>query len=101
MKKEVRKLFLGETFEEKRSILKDRAYYGYNTLYDCYDRCSYEKERIYEKYARLLHDNCDMVERYGVKSYNTFMFTIHAEIIKDGVRYYVLITPSHNYFIEL
>lgn len=102
MKKNIIKsLNLGETFTRKSGILPSAYYSDYKTLFEAYDRPSYTKEQIYNKYEKMLHENADSVQAYGVRSYNTFMFTIHAEIVKDGQRYYIYITPSYNYFIEI
>ena len=98
MKKEKRYLNLGEEFKEKNNLYIRGNYDG---LYDCYDRPSGRKAYIYDYYERLLRDNADRVERYGVASYNTMIITLEADIIKDGKRYYIYITPSYNYFMEL
>lgn len=98
MKKEKRYLNLGEEFKEKNNLYIRGNYDG---LYDCYDRPSGRKAYIYDYYERLLRDNADRVERYGVASYNTNIITLEADIIKDGKRYYIYITPSYNYFMEL
>ena len=98
MKKEKRYLNLGEEFKEKNNLYIRGNYDG---LYNCYDRPSGRKAYIYDYYERLLRDNADRVERYGVASYNTMIITLEADIIKDGKRYYIYITPSYNYFMEL
>ena len=98
MKKEKRYLNLGEEFKEKNNLYIRGNYDG---LYDCYDRPSGRKAYIYDYYERLLRDNADRVERYGVASYNTNIITLEADIIKDGKRYYIYITPSYNYYMEL
>lgn len=98
MKKEKRYLNLGEEFKEKNNLYIRGNYDG---LYDCYDRPSGRKAYIYDYYERLLRDNADRVERYGVASYNTMIITLEAIIQKDGKRYYIYITPSYNYYMEL
>ena len=98
MKKEKKYLQLGEQFQEKNNLYIRGNYDG---LCDCYDRPSGRKAYIYDYYERLLRDNADRVERYGVASYNTMIITLEADIIKDGKRYYIYITPSYNYFMEL
>lgn len=98
MKKEKRYLNLGEEFKEKNNLYIRGNYDG---LYNCYDRPSGRKAYIYDYYERLLRDNADRVERYGVASFNTMIITLEADIIKDGKRYYIYITPSYNYFMEL
>ena len=98
MKKEKRYLKLGETFQEKNNLFI-RGNYDY--LYQCYDRPSGRKVYIYDYYERLLRDNADRVECYGVASYNTMIITLEAVIQKEGKRYYIYITPSYNYYMEL
>ena len=98
MKKEKKYLQLGEQFQEKNNLFI-RGNYDY--LYDCYDRPSGRKAYIYDYYERLLRDNADRVECYGVASYNTMIITLEAIIEKEGKRYYIYITPSYNYFMEL
>ena len=97
-RKEKKYLQLGEEFKEKNNLYIRGNYDG---LYDCYDRPSGRKVYIYDYYEKLLRDNADRVERYGVASYNTMIITLEADIIKDGKRYYIYITPSYNYFMEL
>lgn len=97
-RKEKRFLQLGEQFEENKKLFIRGNYDG---LYNCYDRPSGRKVYIYDYYEKLLYDNADRVERYGVASYNTNIITLEAIIQKDGARFYVYITPSYNYFLEL
>lgn len=98
MKKEKRFIQLGEQFQEKNNLFIKG---NYDYLYDCYDRPSGRKAYIYDYYERLLRDNADRVECYGVASYNSMIITLEAIIEKEGKRYYIYITPSYNYFMEL
>ena len=98
MKKEKKYLKLGETFQEKNNLYIRN---NYDWIYDCYIRPSGQKVYIYEYYEKLLHDNADRVERYGIASYNTNVISLEAIIQKEGKRYYIYITPSYNYFMEL
>lgn len=91
---------LGEDFKQKKNLRCDYLR-EYKALYNCYTRPSQSKIYVYNKYFNLLKDNCDDIIRYGVRSYNTFMITLHAEIIKDNKKYYVFITPSYNYIEEI
>ena len=97
-RKEKRYLQIGEQFQEKNNLYIRGEYKG---LFECYDRPSYRKEEIFNYYRRLLNDNADKVKRYGIASYNTMMITLEAIIEKDGVNYYLYITPSYNYFMEI
>ena len=98
MKKEKRYLQIGERFEEKNNLFIRG---NFDSLFNCYDRPSYRKENIYGYYLRLLQDNADDVERYGVASYNSMIITLEAIIKKEGKRYYIYITPSYNYYMEI
>lgn len=98
MKKEKRFIQLGEQFQEKNNLFIKG---NYDYLYDCYDRPSGRKAYIYDYYERLLRDNADRVECYGVASYNSMIITLEAIIEKEGKRYYIYITPSYNYYMEL
>lgn len=91
---------LGEDFKVKKGLRCDYLK-EYKTLYQCYNKPSYSKEKIYNYYFDLLKNNSDDILRYGVRSYNTFMITLHGEIIKDNKTYYVMITPSYNYIEEI
>lgn len=100
-KREVKKINLGEDFEIVNNNKINYYCKQFKTMYQCYNRPSQEKESIYNYYYNLLLNNCDSVLSYGVRSYNTFMITLNAIIEKDNKRYYVLITPAHNYIIEI
>ena len=97
-RKEKRYINLGEDF-----LLKNDLYIrgNYDGLYDCYNRPSGRKAYIFDYYRRLLENNADRVIRYGIGSYNCNIITLEADIIKDGIKYYVYITPSYNYIMEL
>lgn len=91
-----------ETFKRKNNIYYNNYYSGsYKTLNQCYDRPSTTKQWIYNKYYDLLLNNTDSILDYGVRSYNTFMITLEAIIKKNNKKYYIMITPSYNYFMEI
>ena len=99
-------LFLGEDFTYNKNIdkyynNKDFLDLDYKTLYQCYNTCSNIKHNIYNYYEKLLHNNCDVVYQYGVRSYNQMMFTLHGVIKKDNKYYYIVITKSNNYYKEI
>lgn len=98
MKKEKRYLQLGEQFQEKNNLYIRGNYWG---LYQCYDRPSGRKAYIYDYYLQLISQNVDRVKNYGIASYNSMIITLEAIIEKEGKRYYIYITPSYNYFMEL
>ena len=97
-------LNLGEEFEPKKAIIKDyeSGYLNeFKYLFQCYDRPSQTKERVYNYYYDLLVENCDKIINYGVRGFNSCTISLHAIIIKDGKKYYLLITKNHNYYTEL
>lgn len=101
MKKEKRIINLGEEFKENKKMEQGEYYKEFKTLRECYEKWSDTKERVYNYYRRLLNDNTDKVEKYGVRSYNSMVIVLHAIVEKDNKKYYLVITPSHNYFNEI
>jgi hypothetical protein len=91
----------GEEFKRKNNIYYSYYYNNFKSLNQCYDRPSYSKVNVYNKYYDLLLKNADSVLEYGVRSYNTFMITLEAIIKKNNKKYYLMITPSYNYFMEI
>lgn len=92
----------GEEFKRKNNIYYNNYYSNnFKSLNQCYDRPSTTKQWIYNKYYDLLLNNTDSILEYGVRSYNTFMITLEAIIMKNKKRYYLMITPSYNYFMEI
>lgn len=92
---------LGEDFKKVSNKKIDIFNKRFLTINQCYERPSYSKINIYNYYYDLLLKNCDSVLYYGVKSYNTFKISLNAIIKKDNIKYYVLITPAHNYILEI
>lgn len=100
MKKEKRIINLGEEFQENKKM--EQGYWDeFKRLDQCYQTCSTAKNRIYNYYKELLEKNADNVEKYGVRSYNSMVIVLHAIVEKDNKKYYLVITPAHNYFNEL
>lgn len=100
MKKEKKKIMLGEEFVENKKM--QQGYYSdFLELEDCYGRCSERKRYIYNYYFNLLHNNCDRVLAYGVRSFNSMIIVLHAKVEKDGKLLYLVITPSYNWFNEI
>ena len=100
MKKEKRIINLGKEFKENKNF--NMEYWNeFKTLRECYEKWSDRKENIYNYYKNLLLDNTDKVEKYGIRSYNCNVIILHAIVEKDNKKYYLVITPSHNYFNEL
>lgn len=92
---------LGETFFENKKMEQGEYYKEFKTLSDCYSRWSDAKERVYNYYRTLLIDNCDIVKNYGIRSYNSNVIVLHAIVEKDNKKYYLVITPAHNWYKEI
>lgn len=100
MRKEKRKIELGEEFVENKKMTQE-YYTEFLSLRNCYGRWSDRKEYIYNYYYNLLQKNSDSVIDYGVRSYNSMIIVLRAIIKKDDKKYYLVITPSHNWFVEV
>ena len=100
MKKEKKKIMLGEEFTENKKM--EKGYYSeFKTLGDCYNSWSYRKQAVFDNYKNLLNNNCDEVLNYGIRSYNSNVIILHAEVMKENKKYYLVITPSYNWFNEI
>ena len=93
-------LNVGEDFKRKNNIKND-YFKEYYTLNQCYNKWSIYKQQIYNYYYDLLQKNCDSVINYGIRGFNCMIITLHAIIKKNNKKYYLLITPKNNYFMEL
>ena len=100
MKKEKRKIEIGEEFVENKNLTLS-YYEDYKTLRQCYGKWSDAKENVYNHYRDLLVKNTDSVISYGIKSYNANIITLHAKVEKDNKILYLYITPSHNWYNEI
>lgn len=100
MKKEKKKIMLGEEFVENKKMQQD-YWTEFRPLESCYDRCSFRKINIYNYYYELLQKNTDRVISYGVRSFNTMIIVLHAIVEKDNKKLYLVITPSYNWFNEI
>ena len=101
MKKEKRIINLGEEFKENKKMVQEEYYKKFKTLRECYGKWSDAKENVYNYYRNLLNNNADKVENYGIRSYNANVIVLHAIVEKDNKKYYLVITPAHNYFNEI
>lgn len=100
MSKQKNIIKLGEEFVENKKY--NMEYWDeFKTLRECFGRWSDAKENIYNYYRNLLENNCDRVENYGIRGYNSMIITLHAIVEKDGKRLYLVITPSHNWYNEI
>jgi len=84
------------TLQNKVVNYTDIISYDYKELNQCYKKCSSTKYSILTHYYNLLDNNSLDVIKYGIKSYNANIITIHAIINIDYVKYYVYITPTKN-----
>jgi hypothetical protein len=105
IKKEVRKMRRKEIIKignEEFVLQKDELRYtdvvrkDYKDIHQCYKKCSSRKYAILTHYYNLLDNNSLQVIKYGIKSYNANIITIHAVIDIDYQEYYVYITPTKN-----
>lgn len=101
MSKRLNIINLGEDFKEKRNLEQGEYYKEFKTLRECYGRWSDAKENIYNYYKNLLNNNTDKVEKYGIRSYNANVIILHAIVEKENKKYYLVITPSYNWFNEI
>mgnify|MGYP000845910357 CR=1 FL=1 len=85
-------------FELKKSI-NYTPYYNIKTLSDCYNKPSYKKQQCYDYWLNFYYtlNSDNKIVHPSIKSYNTFMFTIEMLIKINNTKYYLYITPSHNY----
>lgn len=66
-------------------------------LYECYDRPSTRKQDIYKSWCEWAY-NCDKVKSFGIRSYNTNIFTLQGYVMFNDYSYGIIdITPTHNY----
>lgn len=100
-KREIKKINLGEDFQLVNNNKCDIFNKRFLSLNQCYNNCSGRKWEIYQYYYDMLCNNCESVLSYGVKSYNCNFIVLNALIEKDNILYYVLITPAHNYIMEI
>ena len=75
------------------SLLKSACRYE-GTLHQCYERPSYNKERIYDEWENFYY-YLKNHESFGICSYNTHCFTV--SFVAGDVVFYI--TPAHNYIL--
>ena len=92
-----------ESFDYKGTMSYSKAIsYNYDDFDDCYLRPSEIKKRINNYWKNFFEKNCDSVIYYGVRGYNSNMFTLNAIIIIKNIMYYVYITKTKQeiYYLE-
>ena len=85
----------GKVFDVKSDI-HDEVTINCRDLYSCYDNPSIYKRAIWSEWAAwFMSMNCF---RFGVRSFNTFMFTIEALVYVEEFESdcYLLITPTRQ-----
>jgi hypothetical protein len=100
MKKQKNIIKIGEEFQENKKMTQD-YWTEFKTLRECYGKWSDAKENVYNYYKNLLNNNCDSVEKYGIRSFNCNVIVLHAIVEKEGKKLYLVITPSHNWYSEI
>ena len=100
MKKQKNIIKMGEEFQENKKMTQE-FYNEFKTLRECYGKWSDAKENVYNYYKNLLNNNCENVEKYGIRSFNCNVIVLHAIVEKEGKRLYLVITPSHNWYSEI
>ena len=96
----------GVDFEVIRSdsthwFVQDARKHAGDTLANHYGRWSSAKDSIYN-YWRNFFAGCECAEMFGVRSANTFSFTVSALYVRKYQSYTTvlgafIITPTHNY----
>lgn len=89
----------GISFEVKNNLNVKNSY-ELKRLDDCYNNCSSTKNYVYNEWLKFVNNNGGGYH-YGVASYNCMMFTFDAMIEFDGKNYYIHITKSNNYIMEV
>lgn len=90
----------GINFEVSKKALNIDTRNRYNTVYNCYGRCSKLKENIWLSWKDFFVKLTNPTGVMFVNSFNSFQFTIGAICrLYDKILYF-LITPSHNYVYE-
>ena len=85
----------GEIFELDTKETVNNPIVLYKSVYDCYGRCSYTKQSIWEEWARWFRERDSHM--FGVTSHNCNFFTISGCVTgDDGNEYFVVITARHN-----
>lgn len=66
-------------------------------LDDCYQRPSTTKQAIFDSWFDWSCE-CDKVHGFGIRSYNTNIFTLQGYVMFNDYSYGIIdITPTHNY----
>ena len=71
------------------------------SLYDCYNRPSTAKQHIFNDWKEWANKN--NIEHFGVRSYNTSIFTLEGIYYnkENNTNYYIYITPNYHYAYEI
>lgn len=74
----------------KEEVTNDLHKFVGVTLEDCYKRISPRKTEVYNKWKKWADENG--VQYFGVKAYNSYLFTLHGLLPLDGKRFYFIVT---------
>lgn len=90
----------GVTFELKElnhDVDLEQIILSSKMLDECYNRPSYRKQAIFDSWWNW-YSECDNIHGFGIRSYNTNIFTLQGYIEFNDYSYGVIdITPTHNY----
>lgn len=90
-----------EDFKYKGVISKeDLKYKSFKGLYECYNRPSDTKTRIYIEWSSRIYDLGNML-KFGINGYNCHMFTLHSILKVDTKDYYIYITKTRQEIYEI
>lgn len=90
--------YLG-SLSEIRIVKGYKPAFYFKDLWDCYNKCSNDKERIYYRCvecAKKIENALKVSCACGVSSYNVNMFTYGICFTINNVTYYLYITPTKN-----
>lgn len=93
----------GESFKKNtRLYYNDYFKDSFKSLNECYNSWSDRKEYIFNHYYNMLvNEKRVNILKYGVRSFNSNIIVLGAIIKKNNKKYYLMITPTYNYFNEI
>ena len=86
-------------FESRRDAISIPYSYRYKTFKEAYKRPSVEKQKEYEKWCKWFQEMGS--EKYGIYTYNRYVFTMGGIIEIEGFKYYAYISRTRNELIPM
>lgn len=80
-----------KTFAIDRKAI-GHVYTGKRTIWDAYRRPSFNKERIWNEWARWADE---VGARICIESANSQIFTISGSVVVDDIPYFIYVTPTY------